>query len=911
MNATTLPLFAPCDDEQRRCALAQKRDGVSTLPSPASPAQWPPALPPALLESATQSTVAYNGDALVLAAAGNGASNSGRFHVYPSGGEVASAFTDGILFACVSSGVVALVGRDKQRMSASRAKSPYSLKVYGMEPLLLRATVRWQPGKDDRVPTALALSADDSAAAIGFSNGQVMLAQGELLRDRIVKMNINVCDEAVASVGFVSARRIAVTSASSGVVYVDLDEQGGGPPQRVLLDDRPVRAATTMRDGALVYCVGDADGELLMPKGWRVPCGEKHNGGDSGGVSSLVPVCGSGEYVAMVSEDKCGVSVMNVRHGVVVYHRPQVFAPSPPAPCPQPARDAARHAVRCIVPFDRCRLVIVSAGGECAYLRRIDAAAATEAATRAKLFALAVDTAPPELLGAARQRYAAHLCATRDYEAAATQFIAGIGNIPPILAVLQLLNGEAYQPLHRYLQALFAHSAEQPFEYVRMLIALYSRYKGAALLLVQLGLQQPDHAFRAIVTQCCDASVPELGLALAQKRGAHDIVVSVLLSEMDAPARAIGYMRELLATEPAMVLALCVKHARRLALADGDEDGRRAAAYAQLLATAASKAANPTTIGAVLDRVGDHPRAVTAVVDACGGIARLAFAQRAYFEALCKLGDDEEEEEALSFLRSQECRLEARTALHIAELYGCVSCMMYLYEQLDMLEEYARLLRLRGDLRRLLQLCKRHGAQNKELWVQALQLAVVRVSEQRPGGRDEDAMRHVLDAVRRFHVMPPVETYDFVRRHSGGALPYRYMEHFLHGAVAALAQSAAQDEARAAQVDGKVAQLEEQLDALLHKPVTFRRDHCAACGQMLALPAVHFFCAHSLHADCLAMMVRGAAQPRERHRSGGDDVEVVACPVCRGGEESERAAGVAVAAVADARASSGGVDVDR
>lgn len=64
----------------------------------------------------------------------------------------------------------------------------------------------------------------------------------------------------------------------------------------------------------------------------------------------------------------------------------------------------------------------------------------------------------------------------------------------------------------------------------------------------------------------------------------------------------------------------------------------------------------------------------------------------------------------------------------------------------------------------------------------------------------------------------------------------------------------------------------EEISTLTTKPAVFQNTRCAACGQTLDLPTVHFMCKHSFHQRCL-----NATDGEDITREGSGAVE---CPVC-------------------------------
>ena len=407
--------------------------------------------------------------------------------------------------------------------------------------------------------------------------------------------------------------------------------------------------------------------------------------------------------------------------------------------------------------------------------------------------ALAASSASaPSVIVDIYQQYGDHMYAKGDYDAAISQYIATIGFTEPSYVIRRFLDAQRIHNLTRYLQALHEKGRANS-QHTTLLLNCYTKLKLVDKLndFVRSDVGWQFDVVTAI-TVCRQAAYYEHALFLAQRHLQHDLYIRIQLEDVSNPAEALSYIRALPWQEADAFIS---RYGKRLVTELPEETTQvlmqlctrwvpappppgSAHAVAAPAASASEKSAperfvtffvdHPGQLQAFLEQVQHEPQCSTVVYNTL-------------LELYLRRGEEEEgkgkaggggggaggggggeggassssahpfHHQIMQLLKSFHGKYDMDHALVLCKLYQYERGILYLYAKLHYFAEILQHHIEHGQHARIISVCIKYGATLPSLWVQALQHFA-----QLSDGQYEDEITQVLEVVERMNLLAPL-----------------------------------------------------------------------------------------------------------------------------------------------------------
>lgn len=555
-----------------------------------------------------------------------------------------------------------------------------------------------------------------------------------------------------------------------------------------------------------------------------------------------------------------------------------------------------------------------------------------------------------ETLTNALRHYAEYLMSKERYDEAAEQLIETIGgSIEPSWVISRLVEQPGLRSgLRLYLEALHA-AGKADFVHTKVLITCYrhDRARGAILgdkanekttdeyvINVFSDVDWSEEQVDAAIRLCRDAGLFKVAERVSRRRGRYvqlaetliddlkdvDATLSLLksLSDGDSLGVILAVGRQLIANKPhafVTYLAEAICQSTAAALPAGVEPVLKLDTFLPLFIDVPQWRA--ALLQTVLGKPGGIPgsEAPHAWLLLFESLVCVDLADRLFEKTLNspyalatvspsfiisgRTGPDNESKEAsdekltkesgnraLKILQNRWSVIDLGGAVEIAEQYGHVGCLEYLYEHLRMYRELGLTLRAWGKTDSLVRACRRHGEREPTLWLEAIRLftpiaaglsrtqgppmladspgriagaeqsepeleTLTDVAEYTERGSAQDVLDEAMAALERNGSISPLEIIETVvdACPSGKwGLVREYFERW----CASLRRDAVNAEHSTLVLEGEFRDLEKEAARLSEETVVIKGRICSLCEDTLRLPVIHFLCGHSYHLSCLA-----------------------------------------------------------
>ncbi|KAL0246068.1 hypothetical protein GEMRC1_007284 [Eukaryota sp. GEM-RC1] len=169
------------------------------------------------------------------------------------------------------------------------------------------------------------------------------------------------------------------------------------------------------------------------------------------------------------------------------------------------------------------------------------------------------------------------------------------------------------------------------------------------------------------------------------------------------------------------------------------------------------------------------------------------------------------------------------------------SGLLYLYAELSMYTEVARLLIDEENDDALLSYCQENGAKHHNLWL----LALNRFSK----SSTTHYLEKSLEALSQDESIPPLVILKILSQ--SGDVPLSVAKNFIVDLLKQSQQSISEDQSEIQRIKTNIKLMDDQVKNLSTKAKIFQGSKCHLCTQPLTLPTTHFLCSHSFHTNCL------------------------------------------------------------
>lgn len=767
----------------------------------------------------------------------------------------------------------------------------------------------------DSTPTTLAVSHAHSKtealslAAVGFSDGSILLLYGDIARERAARTRIApapgelIHPKPILFLSFVDDILYAVTEMSVVAVLPKTLADGTVVYRRNILDNigasHPRRCCILHRSAELVVARDEA--LYFFNREGRGPCLAFPT------VSARALVAPVGQYLLHASAGT--VTAYDVTNKLIAYRAKGTLA------CAFPSHEK-----------NECSVVLCFDDGVVLRLDEISLDQRVGLLLKRGLYVPAVMLARAEtkesgrgILTKALRQYAEYLMTKGRYDQAADQLVETIAgdDVEPSWVITRLVEQPGLRSgLRLYLEALHAQG-KAAFVHTKVLITCYRHDRArAAILGSKLSEKTTDEyvinvfsdvvwtedQVDAAIKLCRDAALYKVAERVARRRGRYVQLARTLVEDMGHIDQALDLLKTLTDADAVRVINAC---GRQILLKSPKE-------FVEYLGEAICRSTKHAVTDAqpvlqtwnflplFIDMARWRARLLEKVLNTSGGVpkADLESTWILLFESLVSVdveeknrigrkpsveGNEEPDAKgsvvitgrrALKVLQSRRSVMDLHQALKIAEVHGHESCLEYLYEHLRLYKELGAMLRLNNNAASLLRAARRHGEREAMLWVECVRLfAPIAAKESAGEATDESSGQEILDealiALERSGELSQLEIVDIVVEACGEA-KWGIVREFFERSCAELSREAERSEHAGMVLMGEMTELRREAERLGEEAEVVNLKTCSACGESITVPFVYFFCGHGYRAGCLS--------GRDEDDRGG--VWVEECPKC-------------------------------
>ncbi|EDO40103.1 predicted protein [Nematostella vectensis] len=200
------------------------------------------------------------------------------------------------------------------------------------------------------------------------------------------------------------------------------------------------------------------------------------------------------------------------------------------------------------------------------------------------------------------------------------------------------------------------------------------------------------------------------------------------------------------------------------------------------------------------------------------------------------------EKKALDLLMNVEARYDLDHAMVLAQMHHFKAGILFLYEKAKLYQQILHYHMEQNDYTNVIDTCKKHGAQDPSLWVQALSYFA------RKESNCKDQIIEVLSHINRGNLMSPLLVLQTLAHKSTATLAV--VKDYIVRRLQLEDELIAKDERLIRQYSEETEKMRQQISELKTSAKVFNGSKCNLCSRPLDLPAVHFLCLHSFHQPC-------------------------------------------------------------
>ena len=196
-----------------------------------------------------------------------------------------------------------------------------------------------------------------------------------------------------------------------------------------------------------------------------------------------------------------------------------------------------------------------------------------------------------------------------------------------------------------------------------------------------------------------------------------------------------------------------------------------------------------------------------------------------------------------------ERKYDKNHILVLFKMFNFVPGVIYLCEKMQLRDELLHFYCEKDDDQGALNLCKKYGENEINLWVQALKYFA------KPNENKIDRLPEVLDYIERIDVLSPLLVLNILSRNRNVPL-VTFKKYFLSKMREYTGQT--DRDAMMTRVNcDKIDKGRDEHRKLKTSGKVFQGTKCSHCDKTIFLPSVNFMCGHSFHENCLEQRERG------------------------------------------------------
>ncbi|XP_050409252.1 vacuolar protein sorting-associated protein 11 homolog [Patella vulgata] len=747
------------------------------------------------------------------------------------------------------------VGEDEQGINPL-------IKVWNLDkmergnPLCTRIT-RAIPGNKPTPVTCLAVHDNLNYMAVGFETGSVVLFKGDVTRERHSKSRIV----------FENSKRVTgLMFRSSGkdiFLFVVTENETvsiniSGRDQKIVLEKMGAKLSCTVmsdanQDNQVV--IGRQDAVYFYQPDERGPClafeGEKlqlhwFRGylvivGKENKLQSRAPILGSGKEMNLVT-------VYDIQNKFIAYSAPY-----------QEVID-----VMC----EWGSLYILAGDRKLYQLQEKDTQTKLDMLFKKNNYTLAISLAKSQqydedgLIDIFTQ-YGDHLYGKGDHDGAIDQYIKTIGKLEASYVIRKFLDAQRIHNLTKYLQAL--HKAQLATEeHTTLLLNCYTKLKDVSKLdeFIMTKDREIDFDVETAIKVCRQAGYHKHALSLAEKHKKHEWYLKIQLEDIKEYHKGLEYIGKLefdecednlrkygkiLMTQvpeqtTSLLKILCTDYKpvdRPLVDASNLEGGRSQIMKAKAEDFIHIFVNNSTKLTEFLEHmITVQPNSSELVYDTLLELYLHDMVHRTDQSARTM-----REKKTLELLKNPDSLYNIDQALILCQMNNFKAGILYLYEKAHLYQQILRYHMEQNEYTLVIQACEKFGAQDPNLWVQALSYFA----------RKEECCKaqliEVLSQIDRRNLLPPLLVIQTLAHNSTATLSV--VKDYIIRRLQHENDQITEDERLIKQYRDDTDKKRVQIEELKTSAKIFQASKCNICNHPLELPSVHFLCEpHSYHQHC-------------------------------------------------------------
>jgi hypothetical protein len=501
-----------------------------------------------------------------------------------------------------------------------------------------------------------------------------------------------------------------------------------------------------------------------------------------------------------------------------------------------------------------------------------------------------------------------HYYEKEDFDNAINCYKQTVGYVEPSYIIIQFLDASKIEYLTSYLETL--HSKHQAnTEHTALLLNCYVHLKATTQLNNFLAQSDKDYGLfdaETAINVCVEAKCYDKALSLADKHAMFSLYVKILVEEMHEYDAALRYIREKMSLsgkarvlkeyrqhfmrhspevtrvtifEIARGLTLNIDISLQLPEEPGKEEKRRINSEDTDLSLPNKEESVTLTLKQVLESLISVLSENLVVLEEFLGllISRYQGISDFIYHKLFEVYLQQRKQTQLGttgigktvapprsardldvygskikqLLDDARNRYDKSKVLMLLQVYEYSEGIVYLCQLMDNKQELMFYFMKQSDYENIINLCKSHGREDSDLWVQALTYFA---NKQDEDGKNIKRISQILEELDKMDFLSPLVVLEILSKNS--KITFGVLQDFLKRQFRKNLESMAQDKSEYERTMTRVKTLRKEMLELKTQARRFQSTKCSGCDQKLTLPSVHFMCLHSYHQHCLTDSVR-------------------------------------------------------
>lgn len=190
-----------------------------------------------------------------------------------------------------------------------------------------------------------------------------------------------------------------------------------------------------------------------------------------------------------------------------------------------------------------------------------------------------------------------------------------------------------------------------------------------------------------------------------------------------------------------------------------------------------------------------------------------------------------------------ESKYDQNHLLILFKMYRFSPGIVYLCEKMNLREELLNFYIENRDHNRVLELCKQHGENELDLWIQALKHFT------KPQTMKLEKVEEILKYIEKIDTLSPLLILNILAKN--GNIPFKVIRSFFLKKIKDDKISIEKDKTVIKNNRDKAREERLEYKKMKTTAKVFQSTRCSNCESQLTLPTVHFMCGHSFHDHCL------------------------------------------------------------